>query len=52
MTLLYYIAFLIFNSSIKSEYDRIQSDESHLRRECRDLEKNMALTKHDLKEVN
>jgi hypothetical protein len=36
---------------MKKEYDRIQADEGQLRRECRDLEKNMALTKHDLKEV-
>lgn len=36
---------------MKNEYDRIQADENQLRRECRDLEKAMALTKHDLKEV-
>ena len=42
---------LCYYRSIKTEYDRIQTDESQLRKECRDLEKTMALTKHDLKEV-
>lgn len=37
--------------SMKKEYDRIQADEGQLRRDCRDLEKNMALAKHDLKEL-
>lgn len=37
--------------SLKTEFDRIQVDENQLRRECRDLEKNMALSKHDLKEM-
>lgn len=43
--------FPIFSRTIKLDYDRIQSDEAQLRRECRELEKTMALTKHDLKEV-
>jgi len=46
-----YMLHLCF-SSMKGEYDRLQTDEAQLRRECRDLEKSMALTKHDLKEVN
>ncbi|XP_060563759.1 rho-associated protein kinase 2-like isoform X3 [Ruditapes philippinarum] len=36
--------------SLKNENERILTEEGQLRRECRDLEKNMALTKHELKE--
>jgi len=37
--------------SMKQDYERIQGEEGQLRREARELEKAIALTKHDLKEV-
>ncbi|XP_052774970.1 rho-associated protein kinase 1-like isoform X1 [Mya arenaria] len=37
--------------TMKKDFDRIQSEEGQLRREARELEKSLALSKHDMKEL-
>ncbi|KAK3585004.1 hypothetical protein CHS0354_024918 [Potamilus streckersoni] len=37
--------------TLANDYERVQTEENHLRHECRELERNMALTRHELKEV-
>ncbi|KAL3869241.1 hypothetical protein ACJMK2_041948 [Sinanodonta woodiana] len=38
-------------TTLSNDYERVQLEENHLRHECRELERTMVLTKHELKEI-